>query len=45
MQPPFARVYTLIIITSFYFHNFTTYELFIVPEMWTRPKKNMTFAS
>ena len=34
--------FTFIIITSFYFHNVTAYELFIVHEIFN---KNMTFAS
>ena len=34
--------FTLIIITSFYFHNMTAYELFIVHEI---VDKNMTFGS
>ena len=40
--PEFTYQFTLIIITSFYFHNVTAYELFIVHEIMD---KNMTFAS
>ena len=39
--PEFTCQFTLIIITSFHFHNVTAYELFIVHNV----DKNMTFAS